>query len=98
VAIPRLVFDLSILSALPLDCAVLPLISVYNFNRPPLDSNLLEYHPGASRAHNATAAYVQVEEVLLQATPEGLKFFQDNQCQDRELCCREHTFVVPIPT
>jgi hypothetical protein len=40
-----------------------------------MDSNLLEYLPEASRAHNATTAYVQVEKVPLQATPEGLKSF-----------------------
>ena len=69
----------------------------HSFNHPPLESNLLEYLPEASRSHNATAAYARVEEVPLQATPEGLKFFLDDQCLVRELCCRQHTFVAPIP-
>jgi 2-C-methyl-D-erythritol 4-phosphate cytidylyltransferase len=82
---------------LPLERPVLLLVLVHNFNRPLLDSNLLEYHLEASRAHNATTASVQVEEVPLQAMPEGLKSFLDNQCQVRKLCGRQHMFVAPIP-
>ena len=47
-------------------------------------SNLLEYHPEAPWRHDATTACHQVEEVPLQATPEGPKSFPDNQWQVRE--------------
>ena len=59
-------------------------------------SNHLEYHPEVSREYDATTAWNWVEEVPLQATPEGPRSCLDNQWQIRELCCCQHTFVAPV--
>jgi len=68
-----------------------------DLNRPVLNSNPLEYHPEAPGAHNATAVCVQVEEVPLRATPEGLQYFSTISSRFvNELCCLQHTFVAPI--
>jgi hypothetical protein len=76
---PRLAFDLSVPPALPLERAVLPLSLVSDLNNPILDPNHLEYHPQAFQARNAITAFVQVEEVPLQAMLEDLKYFRDDQ-------------------
>ena len=77
---PRFPSDLSTFPALPFDCAVLLSILVSDLNLAWQDvSNHLEYHPEAPRGRDATTAWNQVEQVPLRATPEGPKFFMDNQ-------------------
>ena len=94
---PRLAFDLSTLPVLPFEYPVLPLLLAPNFNRPGSDSNLLEYHPEASRGHNATTACVQEEGVPLRVTPEGPRSFPDSQRLVRELRYCQHTCFARVP-
>lgn len=94
--LPWFGFDLSVFPVLPFEHEVLPLFLVLDLNRPGLDSDRLECHPEAPRAHNAITACVQVE-VPLQAMPAGPKSFLDNQRQAGELRYCQNTFFAPAP-
>ena len=60
-------------------------------------SDHLEYHPEASQGKDATTTWDRVEEVPLQAAPEGPKSFLDvSYGPVRGQCCCWHTFAAPV--
>jgi len=77
-------------------------VLVLDINRLGPDPNLLECHPEASRGHNATTACVQVEEVPLQATPEGPKSFWNisgefvTMLLSAYVCCSSSTLMIDL--